>query len=63
MLDAQGRRGNTGGCGEPRGSEDRAVPMQGLDLLGALDVSADLLRKAGEVVQQFSHARFQLIPL
>lgn len=37
--------------------------MQGLDLLGALDISADFLGKAGEVVQQLPHARFQLIPL
>lgn len=37
--------------------------MQGLDLLGALDVSAHFLGKAGEVVQQFPHARLQLVPL
>lgn len=63
LLHAQGRGANTGGWRETHGSEDRAVPMQGLDLLGALDVAADFLGEAGEVVQQLPHARFQLVPL
>lgn len=63
LLHAQGRGANTGGWRETHGSEDRAVPMQGLDLLRALDVSADFLGEAGEVVQQLPHARFQLVPL
>lgn len=55
--------GSGGGVGGA-GLQDRAVVVQGLDLLRTqLSVPADLLGQTGEVLPQLTHALLQLVPL